>query len=139
MIIKYNNSSIGVIALNDSSNFGMSQDPILLHSAQCSGSESTLLQCNLDAGTSGDTHAMDAGVRCIIRGNDCVCVSVVKVFILIMLKHVYIHAEPAPSASSAPVAGATLALPVAVGVGVVLGIVLVTIAVVLIIVLVVLL
>ena len=54
--------------MNDTTGFGTSQDPVLLHSVRCSGSEDTLLQCDLDSDTSGDTHASDAGVSCVTNG-----------------------------------------------------------------------
>ena len=53
--------------MNDTTQYGTSQDPILIHSASCSGDEENLLRCMLNSETLGDTHATDAGVWCQLK------------------------------------------------------------------------
>ena len=60
---------LGVNALNDTTQFGMSQDPVLLHSISCSGAEEKLIDCKLDSNTEGDSHISDAGASCLLRGD----------------------------------------------------------------------
>ena len=59
--------SIGASAMNDTTQFGTSQDPVLLHSARCNGNEENLLRCMLNSETLGDTHDTDAGVWCQLK------------------------------------------------------------------------
>ena len=60
--------------------FGAGSGPIYLTDVSCSGSETSLLQCNSDPIlSSGCTHLEDAGVKCegLARGSlsqDCVIV-----------------------------------------------------------------
>ena len=55
--------SIGVVAYSRAE-FGEGSGPIWMDSVRCSGTETSLIDCNYDADTSEDSHEEDAGVQC---------------------------------------------------------------------------
>ena len=57
-------STVGAVEISGAV-FGPSNLPILLSRVRCSGTESSLLECNWSAtATSSCTHAQDVGVQC---------------------------------------------------------------------------
>ena len=66
-------TSVGVEVFRDSQ-FGHGTGPIFLDKLGCTGTESSLLQCNRFAGLGLHScdHSQDAGVRC--NGEEIICV-----------------------------------------------------------------
>lgn len=65
--------STDVISLSDTTNLGISLDPVVLHSVSCNGNEGSLLDCTFDTDTRADTHTTDVGVECIVRARPGEC------------------------------------------------------------------
>lgn len=80
--------------------FGEGYGSIFLRSTNCTGEESRLLDCSVDADTSRDTHALDAALRC--PGEDVLLASLSRTSL-----HGWLTVTPTQHA----LAQSTLALP----------------------------